>query len=144
MRGMKIQNIVPMLATGDMDASIAFYRDVLGMDVGDKFDSGGRTWWCELVRDGRTLLMLTQHEVNVAETGAREGFEQTSINVYLSTGIEGLHARLASERYEASNLRVTFYGMKEFDLRDPSCYTLLIGQATDEPPTVVDENAPPF
>lgn len=143
MRGMKIQNIVPMLATSDMDASIAFYRDALGFDLGDKFDSGGRTWWCELVRDGRAL-MLTQHEVNVAHAGAREGFAQTSINVYLSTGIDALHARLSSEKYAVSDLRVTFYGMKEFDLRDPSGYTLLIGQATDEPPTVVDENAPPF
>lgn len=140
---MKIKNIVPMLATGDMDASIAFYRDVLGFEVGDRFESGGTMWWCELARDGQSL-MLTQHAVDAAQAGAREGFGQTSINVYLSDGIAALHARLVQRGVAVSDLRVTFYGIKEFDLRDPSGYTLLIGQATDEPPTVVDEHAPPF
>ncbi len=140
---MKIKNIVPMLATGDMEASIRFYRETLGFEVRDRFTSGGKTWWCELARDGQTL-MLTQHEVDVAKAGAREGFAQTSINVYLDSGIETLHERLSKQGQPVSDLRVTFYWMKEFDLRDPSGYTLLIGQSTNETPTVIDENAPPF
>jgi uncharacterized glyoxalase superfamily protein PhnB len=140
---MKIKNIVPMLATGDMEASIRFYREALGFELRDKFESGGRTWWCELSRDGRSL-MLTQHEVDVSKAGARESFAQTSINVYLGDGIEALHERLEKERRAVSELRVTFYGMKEFDLKDPAGYTVLIGQATDEAPTVVDKDVPPF
>ncbi len=140
---MKLKNIVPMLATGDMEASIRFYRETLGFDVADRFESGGKTWWCELARDGQAL-MLTQHEVDVAKSGAKESFAQTSINVYLLSGIETLHERMKKDGRHVSDLRVTFYGMKEFDLRDPSGYTLLIGQATNEAPTVIDENAPPF
>lgn len=140
---MKIKNIVPMLATGDMEASIRFYGETLGFELRDKFESGGRLWWCELSRDGQSL-MLTQHEVDAGKAGAREGFAQTSINVYLGEGIEALHERLENERRAVSELRVTFYGMKEFDLKDPAGYTVLIGQATSDPPTVVDEAAPPF
>jgi len=140
---MKIKNIVPMLATGDMEASIRFYREAFGFEVRDRFESGGRIWWCEVACDGQSL-MLTQHEVDVAKAGAREGFAQTSINLYLERGIEKLHGRLAGQGFSISDLRVTFYGMKEFDLRDPSGYTILVGQATGEPPTVVDEKAPPF
>lgn len=143
MRGMKINNIVPMLATGDIAVAVRFYREAFGFEVRDKFDSGGQTWWCELMRDGFSL-MLTQHETDVDNPGVREGFAQTTINFYLSDGIEALHAKLAKAQYPVSDLRVTFYGVKEFDLQDPDGYTLLIGQATDEPPTVVDENAPPF
>ena len=140
---MKIQSIVPMLATGEIEESIRFYRDVLGFELRDKFESGGRLWWCEIARDGRSI-MLTQHEVDVHAPGARSGFAQTSINVYLSEGVETLHERLVGEGRAVSELRVTFYGMKEFDLKDPSGYSVLIGEATSEPPTVVDENAPPF
>ena len=140
---MKIKNIVPMLATGDMEASIRFYRETLGFEVRDRFESGGRIWWCELARDGQAL-MLTQHEVDVSKPGAREGFVQTSINLYLDSGIEALHERLATQDRSISDLRVTFYGIKEFELRDPAGYTLLIGQATIEPPTVLNENVPPF
>src|SRR6185436_313209 len=115
---MRIKSIVPMLAAGDMEASVAFYRDALGFAVRDKFESGGRVWWCEMARDGQSI-MLTRHEVDVGKSGAKAGFEQTSINLYLDDGIEALHERLARERRGVSDLRVTFYGMKEFDLKDP-------------------------
>ncbi len=140
---MKIRNIIPMLATGDMEASVRFYRDTLGFEVRDRFESGGRTWWCEMMRDG-AVLMFTQHEVDVQSPGARAGFGQTSINIYLDDGVEALHARLQRAGYDVSDLRVTFYRIKEFDLRDPSGYTLLIGQPSDEAPTVIDASAPPF
>lgn len=143
MRGMKLQNIVPMLATGDIAMAVNFYREAFGFEVRDKFDSGGQTWWCEIARDGQSL-MLTQHETEVDNPDVRKGFEQTTINFYLSDGIEALHARLLKAKFQVSELRVTFYRMKEFDLQDPDGYTLLVGQATDEPPTVLDEDAPPF
>ncbi len=140
---MKIRNVIPMLATGDMEATVRFYRDALGFELRDKFDSGGRTWWCEMMRDGHAL-MFTQHEVDVDAPGARAGFAQTSINVYLDSGIAEFHARLKNSGYSVSQMRVTFYRMREFDLRDPAGYTVLIGQPTDEDPTVVDPAAPPF
>lgn len=140
---MKIRNIIPMLASDDMEATLRFYRDALGFEVRDKFESGGRVWWCEMIRDG-AVLMFTQHEIDADAPGVREGFAQTSINLYLDEGVEALHARLREAGYEVSELRVTFYRVKEFDLRDPAGYSLLIGQPTDESPTVVDETAPPF
>ena len=139
---MKIRNIVPMLATGDMEATVRFYRGALGFELRDKFESGGHTWWCEMMRDGHAV-MFTQHAVNVDVPGAREGFAQTSVNVYLDSGIEDLHARLKREGYPVSELRVTFYRMREFDLPDPSGYTVLVGQPTDDEPTVAHDSTPP-
>ena len=140
---MSLKNIIPMLATGDMEETVAFYRDVLGFEVRDKFESGGRIWWCELVRDDQAL-MFTQHEVDVDAPGARVGFGQTSINLYLDGGVEEFHARLKEQGVAVSELHVAFYGVKQFDLRDPAGYTLVIGQPTGEPPTVVDPGEPPF
>ena len=140
---MKIRNVIPMLATGDMEETVRFYRDALGFDLRDRFESGGRTWWCEMMRDGH-VLMFTAHEVDVDAPGARMGFRQTSINVYLDSGIEDLHARLKRGGYTVSEMRVTFYRIREFDLTDPSGYTVLIGQPTDEAPTVIEPPAPPF
>ena len=132
-----------MLATGDMEATVRFYRDTLGFELRDRFESGGRTWWCEMMRDGH-VLMFTAHEVDVDMPGARHGFRQTSINIYLDSGIENLHARLAQGGYAVSDMRVTFYRIREFDLTDPTGYTVLIGQPTDEAPTVFEPTAPPF
>lgn len=140
---MRFKSVIPMLATNDMAETIRFYTEALGFEVRDKFESGGTTWWCEMVHDC-SALMFTQHEVDVDKPGAREGFAQTSINFYVDRGIEDLHARLKEQGHTVSDVRVTFYGVKEFDLKDPSGYTLLIGQATDEPPTVEDPGEPPF
>jgi predicted enzyme related to lactoylglutathione lyase len=138
---MKIRNIVPMLATGDMEATVRFYGDAFGFELRDKFESGGQTWWCEMMRDGHAI-MFTQHGVNADAPGAREGFAQTSVNLYLDSGIEGLHGRLKQKGYAVSDLRVTFYRMREFHLADPSGYSVLVGQPTNDPPTVVDETTP--
>lgn len=140
---MRFKSVIPMLATGNMDETIRFYAEALGFEVRDKFESGGKVWWCEMVHDG-IAVMFTQHEVDVDKAGAREGFAQTSINFYVDQGIGDLHTKLKGQGHEVSDLRVTFYGIKEFDLKDPSGYTLLIGQATDEAPTVEDPGEPPF
>lgn len=132
-----------MLATGDMDTTIAFYTDVLGFELRDKFESGGNVWWCEMVLDGQAI-MFTQHEVDVERDGARAGFEQTTINLYIEAGVEEFHARLRGDGHAVSDLHVAFYGVKQFDLRDPTGYTLVIGQPTDEPPTVVEPGESPF
>ena len=88
----------------------------------DKFESGGSIWWCEMVRDGNAI-MFTQHETDVEAAGARAGFQQTSINLYLEDGVERMHAKLKDKDVDVSDLRVTFYRIKEFDLTDPSGYT---------------------
>jgi uncharacterized glyoxalase superfamily protein PhnB len=138
----KFVNHTPMLATGDMDLTIDFYKDALGFEPGDKFESSSVIWWCEMQRDDITL-MFTQHETHTDLPGAQEGFEQTSINFYVDD-IEELYETLQKKGYQTSDMRVTFYRMKEFDMKDPTGYTLLFGQPTDEPPTVEDPNPAPF
>ena len=53
-----------------------------------------------------------------------------------SDDVEALHAELKGKGLDVTDLRVTVYGMKEFELRDPDDYWLWFGQETDEPPTV--------
>jgi uncharacterized glyoxalase superfamily protein PhnB len=49
--------------------------------------------------------------------------------------VVALHGEIRRKGFRASDLRVTFYGMKEFELRDPDGHILWFGQETDEPPT---------
>jgi uncharacterized glyoxalase superfamily protein PhnB len=51
----------------------------------------------------------------------------------------GLHAEFAGRGVAVSALRVAFYGMKEFEVRDPDGVWLWFGQPTDEPPTVKED-----
>ena len=131
-----------MLATGDMHETIAFYRDVLGFTLGDKFESSGVISWCEM-RLGESVLMFTEHETNTDIAGAKEVFAQTAIALYVSN-VEEVYEDLLAKGLSVSALRVTFYGMKEFDVQDPTGYTLLIGLATAESPTLENDEQAPF
>jgi hypothetical protein len=46
-----------------------------------------------------------------------------------------LHAELKRQAFQVSDLRVTLYGIKEFEVRDPDGHILWFGRETDEPPT---------
>ena len=131
-----------MLASGDMHGTIAFYRDVLGFSLGDKFESSGVISWCEM-KLGGSVLMFTEHETNTDGLGAKELFAQTTIALYVDN-VEEVYEDLVAKGLTVSALRVTFYGMKEFDIQDPTGYTLLIGQSTSESPTIENDEGAPF
>ncbi len=133
---------VPMLATSNMHETTTFYQDILGFSPGDKFESSGVISWCEMKLDN-TSLMFTQHETNTSAPGAKDIFAQTAIALYVSN-VEEVYEDLIEKGQPVSPLRITFYGMKEFDIQDPTGYTLLIGQASDETPTIENSETTPF
>ena len=138
----QLKRYAPMLATGDMHQTIAFYRNILGFTLGDTFESSGVISWCEMTL-GPATLMFSQHETQTDHPGARDMFGQTSIAFYVEN-VEPLYETLVTKDVEISELRVTFYGMKEFELRDPTGYTLLIGEATTEAPSIESDETAPF
>ena len=46
-----------------------------------------------------------------------------------------VHSRLRTKGYRVSDLRVTFYHMKELEQEDPDGYQLWFGRHTEESPT---------
>jgi hypothetical protein len=50
--------------------------------------------------------------------------------------VVALHAAWRDKGLPVTDLRVTVYGMKEFELRDLDGYWLWFGQSTSEPATV--------
>ncbi len=52
--------------------------------------------------------------------------------------VVALWESIKAQGYAVSDLRVAFYGMKEFDMSDPSGHVLWFGQETDEDRTVLE------
>ena len=50
--------------------------------------------------------------------------------------VVALHQAWQQRGLPVTDLRVTEYGMREFELRDPDGYWLWFGQNTSDPPTV--------
>lgn len=129
----RFNNLIPMLLCRDVQASIRFYVDVLGFEVVDRMDNVGRTGFASL-RNGRTKIMLAS-PTYVPENPKLDGRYTQSVYYFYPDDVEALHAQVKVKGREPSDLKVRFYGLKEFELVDPDGHVLLFGQDTDEPVT---------
>lgn len=99
-------------------------------NVGENGWAGGATLW-----HGRIQIMLASPHY-LPESVKIEGRHSQMLHYYYPKDLVAVHASLRDRGYRATNLVVRFYGMKEFEILDPSGHWLVLGQPTDEEPTV--------
>ncbi|MBX3357841.1 MAG: VOC family protein [Phycisphaeraceae bacterium] len=129
----RVQTIRPMLAVSDLPRTMAFYCDRLGFRCVCTF--GEPPVWCDLVRDGQSMMFNAPGKEAVERDVPRRS-KDYQIYYFNCDDAAGLHAELSGRGVAVSAMRVTAYGMKEFEVRDPDDYWLWFGQETSEPPTV--------
>lgn len=118
MSSLRLQRLVPMLPVRSMPVSVEFYQKMLGFEVETRNDEWG---WARLCL-GDCRLMVDQ-SLNVQPDAPR----QTVLYLYPQNVVE-YHAQVRQNGLPAPDLRITFYGMKEFRIRDPDGNQLWIGQ----------------
>jgi uncharacterized glyoxalase superfamily protein PhnB len=122
-----------MLGVADVQRSLDFYGRAFGFEERSRFEHGGTLVWARARRD-LVDLMFTKVGGPGYEESARVGRATTYFYFYPDDVVD-LHATLKSKGFAVSDLRVTVYEMKEFELEDPDGYQLWFGQATNDPPT---------
>jgi catechol 2,3-dioxygenase-like lactoylglutathione lyase family enzyme len=124
-----------MLSVSDLPRTIAFYRDRLGFQVLNAFGEP-KPVWCMLRRDDVTLMFNQPAAEEMHELPRRA--KDFQVFYFYPDDVVSLHTAWKSDGLPVSELRVTGYDMKEFELRDPDDYWLWFGQVTTEPPTVTE------
>lgn len=132
----RIENIRPMLAVVDLERTIAFYTEKLGFACKSSF--GTPRVWCTLARDGQEIMYNAPPAAKVRRDVPRPS-KDYQIFYFNTNDAAALHEEFKGRGVQVTDLRVTVYGMKEFEVRDPDDYWLWFGQPTDEPPTVCEE-----
>ena len=132
---MKLDRLTPMLSVTDLARTIAFYCDQLGFRCVGKFGDPDPVW-CHLVRDDVDLMFNAPPAAEMTELPRRA--KDFQIYYCYPDDVIALHASWKARQLPVTDLRVTDYGMKEFELRDPDGYWLWFGQSTTEPATVVE------
>ena len=130
---MKLTTLIPMLSVSDLKRTMAFYCDRLGFHVVNKFGDPDPVW-CMLSRDGTKLMFNQPPAEEIKDLPLRA--KDFQVFYFYPDNLVALHAAWKAKRLPITELRVTVYGMKEFELRDPDGYWLWFGQDTDEPSTV--------
>jgi catechol 2,3-dioxygenase-like lactoylglutathione lyase family enzyme len=129
---MRLNGLIPMLSVAELERTMAFYCGKLGFRVNNTFGKP-KPVWCMLERD-KVRLMFNQPPGIVIFPEPKKG----QIFYFYPDDLASLHAEWKTAGLAVTDLRVTVYGMKEFELRDPDGYWLWFGQNTDEAPTVTE------
>jgi len=119
---MRLTSLVPMLPVRSMPVSVDFYQTMLGFSVEERNDTWG---WARLSLCGCRLMV--DQSLNVHSDAPRQGI------VYLyPEDVVQYHAQVRQNGLPAPDLRVTFYGMREFRIKDPDGNELWIGQGASD------------
>jgi catechol 2,3-dioxygenase-like lactoylglutathione lyase family enzyme len=125
--------VTPNLLVHDIDASTAFYRDILGFSVKQTVPDRAPFVFVWLERDG-VLVFLNDPaavEKDVPGAAARPA-GGTSTLFFVVTGVDELHAAVAGKARVVMSLRTQFYGMREFSVEDPDGHLLTFAERVGE------------
>ena len=140
---MRLKRLTPMLNVSDIERSLDFYREIVGFELASPRQAVEEWRWA-WIKAGDCELMLSESggpANQVAQTDPSHDEGWPAIYYFYPEDVVALHADVKRKGFQVSDLRVTFYGMKEFEVRDPDGHILWFGQATDEPPTTVGHSA---
>ncbi len=129
---MKLQQLVPMLKVSDIHRSLQFYRQVAGFERVSSTEALEKWNWAE-IKSGDVVLMLAQGCDDAESSGTDDDDESwPAIFYFYPDDVEALYEQVKGLDCEVDELDTTFYGMKEFSVRDPDGHLLSFGQEVED------------
>lgn len=132
---LQIGEHVPMLVCKDVQASIKFYRDLLGFEVADRMDDVGLTGWASLTRGTNRLMLTSASYLKAPEKKDDGSLDSDVIHYFHCKDVVGIRNHLTGAGISVSDFYVRFYGKKEIEFSDPDGRLLIFGEDSDEEPT---------
>jgi uncharacterized glyoxalase superfamily protein PhnB len=115
-----LRKLWPLLFVGDINRSLAFYRDSLGFHVVNKAESDGALFWCRVQRGGCSVML----QQAMPEDGPAEGRGLGVIFYFLCDDVDQMHAELTARGLSLEAPRTAYYGMRQITVPEPDEYNL--------------------
>jgi uncharacterized glyoxalase superfamily protein PhnB len=115
------QRVVPMIHVPDVRATVAWYQSI-GFNVMYTYDDGGEGLSFAGVSFGSGEVMFNSG-------GQASSQHRREVDLYVYTdGVDALYERLKDRVEVFEGLHDTFYGMREFIIRDLNRFWITFGQ----------------
>lgn len=122
---MTIKSCIPVIPSADLEKSLRFWVEGLGLTVDREMRQEGRLIGC-MVHNERTYFWLNQR------AGGPIPGDYEGIRLYWAPGdIREMRERLKGMGYEVSDMEDREYGQTEFMLTDDDGYSHCFGVATE-------------
>lgn len=123
---LNLKEAAPGLTVNDIEKSLAWYRDVLGFAVKERWEQDGKLLGVE-VNAGGVLFMLGQDDWKKG----RDRVKGEGVRIYLSTDddVDQIAAEIKARGGTlAQEPKDQPWGMRDLALEDPDGYKITIGQ----------------
>ncbi|MCB0532903.1 MAG: VOC family protein [Lewinellaceae bacterium] len=123
---MKLQALRPIFYTTELEATIRFYVDILGFELGEKNDDWG---WASLFKDAVEIML--------AQPNLHTPFEKPVFtgSFYFNTdNVDALWEKLKDNVKICYEIADFEWGMREFAIYDSNGYLLQFGQPMNDLP----------
>jgi uncharacterized glyoxalase superfamily protein PhnB len=126
-KGLSLRNVGPSFTVDDVEKSLAFYRDVMGFEVGERWEENGKVLGVEL-KAGPVMFMIGQDDWKKGRDRQKGvGFRlycQTDQDVdKLAAGIKSRGGRLVQEPKDEE------WGGRAFTVDDPDGFRITISNS---------------
>ena len=124
--GLRLTASSPSFTVNDVEKSLAWYRDVLGFTVGDRWESNGQLMGVELSA-GDVLFMIVQDDWKKG----RDRVKGVGVRLYCDTAqdIDRIAARVkAAGGTLAQEPADQPWGTRDFSVDDPDGFKITIGK----------------
>lgn len=115
------EKVVPMIHVPDVSATVDWYK-AIGFNVVQTYDDGG---------DGLSFAILSfgSSEVMFNSGGQPSTLNRREVDLYVEAeNVDDLYQRFGDRVEVVEGLHDTFYGMREFIIRDLNRFWLTFGQ----------------
>jgi uncharacterized glyoxalase superfamily protein PhnB len=126
---MTMQTCRPLLNVADIEASLKFWRDLIGFEEITRFESEGRLAFANL-RSGEVELMLNARGGDPRARRARPHYTE-AVLYFGVVSVHDLVRDLRAKGCEAPDPEAQEYGVDEIILRDPDGYEIAFTSPID-------------
>lgn len=126
---MILKKLTPNLMVKDVNRSIEFYTQVLGFELNQTVPETGQFEWASM-QCGDVEVMFQLESSLVEEIPALKDVDiGGSLTFYIQMeGIDELYNRVKGSATVVQDKHTTFYGMREFAIRDCNGYLLAFAE----------------
>jgi lactoylglutathione lyase len=124
--GLRLTAASPSFTVADVEKSLAWYRDILGFTVGDRWENDGKLMGVELSA-GDVLFMIAQDDWKKG----RDRVKGEGMRLYCDTtqDIDGIAARIkAAGGTLAQEPKDQPWGTRDLSIDDPDGFKITIGR----------------
>ena len=120
-----LESFTVLLNVEDVSAAIAFYGELFGFEVIQKFEENNSIRWASLSKD-QTQLMLNEHG---ERSNDRRRLSDSHLDVVLYIGVTDLDEiwwRVDQKGYSPSQIEIEDYVLRQFGFRDLDGYEIAV------------------